>query len=693
MCHLQALLFATVMLALRVTPLHADAVSDGTIAHWGFDEKAGDVIHDSVGHADATLSGIYRYSDGVKSGALRMDGETSSARVPAVTAPHLTSAADSSFTLSAWVALNTYPWNWVPILDQRRDESAGYMFGIDSFGRPGLQLAVNGVWQFLTAKQPLPLKRWVQVVATFDPKQGITLYVDGRQAAHRPATGNFSPAYEEELLIGRVRKPMLPSQWLHPKLPVLYSFDGLLDELAIYNRSFSAEETAADFASVPAHAGEVLPYPELPSGPKGAGPFGAYVATLKYDELWDAPRRVGPNSDVVVRFDDLPIRLVSWQGTNYIPAWVTENGKWYSDEFVETGGLPGCPLGQDCEPMSDKQNRYAHVRILESTPARAVLHFRYGLCEVEQFVCANPDPITGWADWADEYYTVYPDGVAARKQVAWTTNFAAWHEFQETIIINPPGTRPEDNIELNALTFVNMKGETATYSWEHPPVTIPRPANANIQVVNLKSRWKPFQIVSPEQPLISTYVGEKTYSIFEWWNHWPVALVKSSGISAVAPDRPSHSSLSHIEGQPFAQTANSITKVMLDGLTDKPPAELATLAASWVNPPALRVTQGGFHVQEYDKGQRAFVLARDKMQSGVPVRIIIAASPQSPLENPAFVFDQWGDGAPSLKVNGKTQEWGKDARYGLVPALEGSKLVIWLRMAATEVVSLELTGQ
>ena len=129
------------MLALCITPLHADAAADGTIAHWSFDEKAGEVIHDSVGHADATLSGIYRYSDGVKSGALRMDGETSSAKVPAGTAPHLT----SSFTLSVWVALNTYPWNWVPILDQRRDESAGYMFGIDSFGRPGLQLAINGV--------------------------------------------------------------------------------------------------------------------------------------------------------------------------------------------------------------------------------------------------------------------------------------------------------------------------------------------------------------------------------------------------------------------------------------------------------------------------------------------------------------------------------------------------------------------
>jgi hypothetical protein len=103
------------------------------------------------------------------------------------------------------------------------------------------------------------------------------------------------------------------------------------------------------------------------------------------------------------------------------------------------------------------------------------------------------------------------------------------------------------------------------------------------------------------------------------------------------------------------------------------------------------VIQGGFQLEEYDKGQRAFVLVRDGKQNGVPVRITIAASPQSPLDNPAFVFEQWGDGTPTLKVNGRTMEWGKDARYGLAPALEGSKLVIWLRMAATDVVSLDVT--
>ena len=50
------------------------------------------------------------------------------------------------------------------------------------------------------------------------------------------------------------------------------------------------------------------------------------ISTLKYEDTWDRLRRIGPDSDVVVRFDDSPIRLVFWQGTSYIPAWVTENG-------------------------------------------------------------------------------------------------------------------------------------------------------------------------------------------------------------------------------------------------------------------------------------------------------------------------------------------------------------------------------
>ena len=569
---------------------HAAAQAPVPVLSWHFDESEGDTVAEQVRHADGTVSGVYLRVPGVRGNALRLDGETSGVAVKGSMLPDLAPA----FTVEAWIAIDAYPWNWAPIADQRKDQTAGFFFGIDSLGHLGLQAEIGGSWQMLEASQQLPLKRWVHVAAAFSPSTGINLFVDGRRVESKSVEGDFVSARQEDLLIGRVRYPMLPAHWIHPKYEVWYSFDGILDELSMFQQALSAEQVMSEYSRMQAPAGDVLPYAQLPSGPAGAGPFGAYYATLKYHELWGAPRRVGRDSDVVVRFDDAPVRRGSWQGTNYIPAWVTENGKWYTDEFVETWGAANCPGGEDCEPMSDKQNRYAHVRILENTPARAVIHVRYGQCEVEHYDCANPDPLTGWTDWADDYYTVYPDEIAARKTVARSSNLKVVPEFQETIIINQAGTRPEDNIQTDALTFVNMKGETHTYSWLHPPKAISLPEGANIQAVNLKSEWKPFQIVLPDRPLISVYQGERTWSMFEWWNHWPVAQVKSSGISAVAADRPSHSSLSHIEGQPYERTPTSVTKIMLDGLTNRPAAELAVLARSWASPPAMVVEGSGF---------------------------------------------------------------------------------------------------
>lgn len=668
-------LLATTLLLTPIARLSAQ--TPAPVLSWLFDNDTGPVAAESIHHADASLFGIYAHMRGVRGEALRLDGETSGAKVKA----HAVPAFGPSFTVEAWIAIDAYPWNWAPIVDQRKQEQAGFFFGVDSFGHLGLQAEIGGQWQSVTTNRPLPLKKWVHVAATFDPAAGMALYLNGEPVETKETAGSFLPAAGEDLLIGRVRYAMLPAQWLHPKFKVWYSFDGVLDELHLFDQPLTGAQVAAEYRRIPAPEADALPYPQLPSGPPGPAAFGATYASLQYDPLWDAARRVGRDSDVVVRFDNAAVRFVSWQGTNYIPAWVTENGKWYTDEFVETYGAPGCPAGEDCEPMSDKQNRYAHVRILENTPARTVIHVRYGQCEVEEYLCAHPDPLTGWTDSADEYYTVYPDEVAARESVAWSSDLKPAPEFQETIVINQPGTRPEDNIQIDALTFVNMKGQTHTYSWLHPPKTIDLPPGANIQNVNLKSQWKPFQIVMPDDPRISTYLGEKSYSIFEWWNHWPVAQVKSSGISAVAPDRPSHSSLSHIEGAPWRRTADSMTKIMLVGLTDRPAAELAVLARSWATPPAMTVEGSGYESAGYDPSQRAFVLHEDSMDAG-PVGLRFDASADSPLVDPAIVVEGWGEAAPRLTLDGRPVAWGKDARYGLVHTLERSTLVVWLRLQA-----------
>lgn len=683
--YFRTVITAVFSVTLTLFPRGSFAQDQGMVARWSFDEATRPFTRDSVSGVLDKIVGLYKYEPGVSGTGLHFDGYTTSILRSAAYAPKLRDV----FSVAAWVALNTYPWSWVPVIDQEEYRQVGYFFGIDAFGHISLQMAIDGRWRSVTSTAQLPLKKWAHIVGTFDGAHGLALYLDGKRVGELAVQGSITPAEGADILIGRVRQALLPapSEAIHPINPVWYSFDGIMDEVEIYDRSLAPEEIERIYVATTAPKGEVLPWPALPSGPPGAGHFGAYYYSLKYLDTWDSLRRIGPESDVVVRFDQSPIRLVFWQGTNYIPAWVTENGKWYTDEFLETGG-PGCPDGADCEPISDKQSRYSHVRILESNDVRAVVHWRYALSEVENYKGAYPDPLTGWFDWADEYWTVYPDGVAVRKQVLWTSDLAIPHEWQETIIVNAPGTRPEDNINLDALKIGNMRGEIATYAWslkapesfERPngPQSVDKPQDPNIQLVNLKSTWKPFQIVPPLDSRFTIYGGEKTYFTFECWNHWPVAQIASSDRPCIAPDRASHTSLSHIYWQAKRTSEHTMTKLLLNGLTTKSIGDLIPLAKSWLSPPKIEVEAEGFQSEGYDPTQRAFVVARKN--AGRPVvTLTLQASEASPVLNPAIVIKNWGDEAAQLKINGKAVAWGKDFRHGYVHRLDRTDLVVWIR--------------
>jgi hypothetical protein len=680
--------------------LHRPLQGEGVVAKWSFDETAGRLTRDSVSGTEDKVEGFIKYVPGVSGSGLRFDGYTTSVTREAKKAPKLHEA----FSVEAWIALNTYPWNLAPVVDQEMDQQVGYFFGIDALGHVVLQVAMDRVWQSLTSTVQLPLKKWVHIVGTCERSQGLAIYIGGKEAGRLAVHGNLSLVEDADLLIGRVRQPMLPVpvEGIHPKYPVWYSLDAILDEVKIYDRSLSQDDVEKAYRSVSAPGGEVLSWPALPAGPAGAGSFGAYYATLQFEDVWDRPRRIGPDSDVVVRFDEAPIRLVFWQGTNYIPAWVTENNKWYTDEFLETWG-PGCPDGEDCEPMSDKQSRYSHVRILESSEARAVVHWRYALSEVENYKGAHPD-LMGWFDWADEYWTVYPDAVAVRKQVLRTTDLTKVHEWQESIIINGPGQLPEDNINAEALTLANMKGETATYTWpprtskgfDYPtgPRTLDKPQGANIEFVNLKSTWKPFQVVSPAHTSFDTFFYDaKTFFNFLCWNHWPVAQIASSGRPCVAADRVSHASLGHIYWDPFETTENTQSKLLLGGLTTKPVGELLSLAKSWLTPAGIEVGGEAFRSEGYDPAQRAFVVRRVAAGKAEVLNLTLQASQNSPLVNPAIVVKNWGEGGAGLKIEGRPVAWGKDFRYGMIRKLERTDLVIWMRKEAQAPVKITLVSE
>ena len=668
------------LLPLAVFATLAAGQEAGPVARWDFDEAGGAKARENISKIDDNVGGYFTYAPGVTGSALRFDGYTTSVTRSAKQAP----AMGSAVGVSAWIAPSTYPWNWVPIVDYQDQQQGGYYFGVDAEGHIGISVEAGDRWQTLTSEATIPLKKWSFVAGTYDPAQGLSLFIDGKQVGHIDAAGKLQPpTHPVDLLIGRIREAALPYCYIHPRINTWWSFDGLLDSVSIFNRRLGVDELQSTFAQAHIPNTEILPWPVLPAGPAEAGTFGAYYATLKFEETWDRLWRLGPESDVVVRFDGAPIRLVFWHGLNYIPAWVTENGKWYTDEFLESG-YSGSNV-YDAEPMSDKQTRYSRVNILENTPARAVVHWRYALADVLSRG-AHEDPLTGWFDWADEYYTVYPDGVAIRKQVLHHSDSiqtkGMWHEWQETIIVHGPGTRPEDNIQDDALTLVNMAGQTSTYSWApHPPTALKEPADANIQVVNLKSKWKPFQ-VAPQPATFDTYTGEDTRSIFEWWNHWPVGLMDSSGRCAVAPDRASHSSLSHIKWPEYAKAEDSITKILMNGLTNRPAAELAMLAKSWLHPGTVELSGEGFESKGYDPAERAYVLRRTTGTS-TGLRVKLTPAQDSTLLNPALIVKHWNAETAQVMVDGKALPTGT-LRMGTVTDLDGTDLVIFIQQQSTK---------
>jgi hypothetical protein len=467
-------------------------------------------------------------------------------------------------------------------------------------------------------------------------------------------------------------------------------FDGLIDELKIHNLALDTKQIQAAFSKVRPTKAQPLQYRVMPSGPKLENPeFGAAYCRLRYAEEWEKHWRVGPDPDILVTFDQTPVRMVFWRGTNYGAAWITENGRWMGDQSVEATSNS---TGWGCsEHMSDKQSRYSHVKLIENNDARVVVHWHYAISDVVYGI--SRVGLDGWGEWADEYYYIYPDAVSTRKQILHAKVHK--HEWQETIVLLQPGTTPEDNIELDALTWADMNGNIKTYTWKFGPRDESKLPNMTIQVVNLKSKYRPFIILQPNSlPKLMGTRGNPERSHFPWWNHWPVAQLPNDGRRTGIPDRPAHSSLAQsieyslmIKHDPENET---YTAVSLCGMSEKPAEKLTSLARSWNSPAKLLLNCDEYRSQGYDIYQRAYVLHCINKGKPSKLEFTLAASDDSPVVNPAFVIKNWGDRTVQLKIDGKEIKKGKTLRIGYNHSMHGTDLIIWTEKESTKPVRISL---
>jgi hypothetical protein len=431
----------------------------------------------------------------------------------------------------------------------------------------------------------------------------------------------------------------------------------------------------------------------FPTGPHGPGKFGVYQTKLKYFPEWDEPWRVGDHTDVFVRFDDGGHKFMFWRGTNYIPHWVTENGIWYNNEFNETWETLGSG-----EPMSDKQCRFSHVRIIENTPARVVLHWRYALNDVNYRI-AWADKITGWGDWSDEYYIIYPDAVGVRYIICRTSHFADdardtddfGHEWHEGIVLYNAFEKPEESVNTDAIHVANMKGEVGIWSWEeNGNPTTPTPEGSNIVLMNVKSEMKPF-VVSPLGCTIGAYRGAQGDSRFRWRDHWPTTTEPTPGRNA-SGDKAAHGSFFHLKRIPvYDRGKDWISKVMLHGMTSKDVNELVPLVKSWLDAPVVKSGNSTNIVSDgYDLKERAYVFSSKLPDECPELNFEIMASDEAPLVNPAFILKNWGLKDITIRSNGRVMENGPNLRIGHHTTLTGTNLIIWLRTQAEEPIKISI---
>jgi hypothetical protein len=127
------------------------------------------------------------------------------------------------------------------------------------------------------------------------------------------------------------------------------------------------------------------------------------------------------------------------------------------------------------------------------------------------------------------------------------------------------------------------------------------------------------------------------------------------------------------------------------GLSDKAVKELAPLARMWLRPPKLKVFGQAFNNKGYSRNERAYILSREPAHLPQSLEFELVGSSDSPVVNPAFVIEGWGQHGLSLKINGKEIRPGINFRYGHRHTLESSDLIVWINTKSAKPVRMSIS--
>ncbi|HXS69237.1 MAG TPA: LamG domain-containing protein, partial [Candidatus Polarisedimenticolia bacterium] len=209
----------------------------GMIAWWPAENSADDVIGNNNG---TTPYGI-AYAPGKSGRAFDFDGANSRVFIP--DNPNLVL---TNLTLEGWFYARQTLDSYIAMRGDDRGALDSWVIRRMSDGQLAFQIG-DMLKNFVTIETPVPNNQWTHFAATFDSTNGrMKLYINGMLAVQTNTTlhliGAYDPGWDPGVGIG--------SQ--SGTLTVRPSFDGLIDDVALYSRALTPAEIQSIYSAGPA---------------------------------------------------------------------------------------------------------------------------------------------------------------------------------------------------------------------------------------------------------------------------------------------------------------------------------------------------------------------------------------------------------------------------------------------------------
>jgi hypothetical protein len=205
-----------------------NSVDSDLVAHWKLDEVTGLTAYDSAGYNNGTLVGDPTWTAGeiISSYAALQFGDAND-YVDCNNNPAFN--LTQQITVSAWVDINTVPRDWTAIVT--KGDSAWRLSTAWSEKRFHFGVAGPPDYASVSGATTVASGEWHHVCGTFDGST-IRIYLDGVEDGNTPYSGPITTNDSNVFIGGNAE---FPDEGYR-------SWDGLIDDVRIYNRPLTAAE-------------------------------------------------------------------------------------------------------------------------------------------------------------------------------------------------------------------------------------------------------------------------------------------------------------------------------------------------------------------------------------------------------------------------------------------------------------------